>query len=170
MSAIVRLYDGIVIGLAVITGVMIAAMPLLIAYDVITRNLGFHPPIWAVPVNEYVLLYATVLVAPWLVRRKGHVFVEAFIASLKGRARRVLAVAVYCVCSGLSLVIAYYTLRMTIGAADSGETDVRSFPMPVWLLYGPMSLAFLLTATEFLRFVIRGESYYDTNVAERTSA
>ena len=170
MSTVIRFYDGLIVGLAIIVGAMTGAMPILIAYDVITRNLGFYPPSWAVPVNEYVLLYATVLVAPWLVRRKGHVFVEVLIAALRGRARRVLAIAVYLVCSAISLIIAYYAFRMAVNAIFSGETDVRSFPMPVWLLYGPMSLAFLLTATEFLRFVIRGESYYDMQIADRTSA
>lgn len=167
---VIRIYDGLVVGLAIIVGAMTAAMPILIAYDVITRNLGFYPPTWAVPVNEYVLLYATVLVAPWLVRRKGHVFVEVLISSLRGRARRVLAIAVYLVCSTTCLIIAYYAFRMTVNAVSSGETDVRSFPMPVWLLYGPLSLAFLLTATEFLRYVLRGDSYYDIQVTERTSA
>lgn len=165
-----KLYDRLILALAIVAGVMMGAMPILIAYEVLLRNIGLKPPIWAVPINEFALLYCTVFAAPWLVRRKGHVFVEALIGALTPRARRRLERVTYACCALLCLVLAYYATRLTITGLAAGDAEVRSFRMPTWLLYGPMALGFFLTAVEFLRLLWRGESYYDTPPEERTSA
>ena len=165
-----RFYDRLIVALAIVAGVMMGAMPLLIAYEVLLRNIGLKPPIWAVPVNEFALLYCTVFAAPWLVRRKGHVFVEALIGRLSTASRRRIEIVVGTCCALLCLVLAYYAARLAYTGIVAGDAEVRSFRMPTWLLYGPMALGFLLAATEFLRLLWRRESYYDTRPEERTSA
>ena len=72
MSRVLRIYDGVIVGLAIIAGAMVAAVFLMIVYDVAVRTLGFQPPFWTSALTEYALLYMTMLAAPWLVRQKGH--------------------------------------------------------------------------------------------------
>ena len=72
----IRLYDRLISGLATLAGLIIAAVCLLIIYDVIARNLGVQPPASTIALTEYAMLYFTMAAAPWLVRTKGHIVVE----------------------------------------------------------------------------------------------
>ena len=78
-------YDRLIHGMAVFAGLVIAAACLLIAYDVIARNLGMQPPASTVALTEYALLYFTMAAAPYLVRSKGHIVVEVVYQRLPDR-------------------------------------------------------------------------------------
>lgn len=61
-----------------------AALFLIIIYDVTIRTIGLPPPPWASVFAEYSLLFFAMAAAPYLVRNKGHVFVEAVTSKLPG--------------------------------------------------------------------------------------
>ena len=66
----IRIYDRLINGLAGLSGLIIAGVCLLIAYDVIARNIGLQPPASTVALTEYALLYFTMAAAPYLVRNR----------------------------------------------------------------------------------------------------
>jgi TRAP-type C4-dicarboxylate transport system permease small subunit len=67
--------------------------------DVAVRNAGLRPLAWAVNTSEFILLYVTFLSMPWLVRQKGHVFVDLPAHRVAcPMPRRVLARVVYLAC------------------------------------------------------------------------
>lgn len=160
MKRIGKAYDFLIKGLAVCAGIVIFTAFLLIVIDVSIRILGFQPPAFTIALVEYILLYFTMLAAPWLVRVKGHVFIDAVTQFLPRPLKWVLAKIVYagCICS--SLVFCVVSAQLLWEAFQSGDIDVRGVNMHLWVLYLPMPLASLLVAVEFGRFLIGIDDMY----------
>ena len=76
MVRIFNAYEALIGALAGLTCALLGLVFLAIVYDVLVRTLGFQPPYWVSAFTEYALLFMTMLAAPWLVRRKAHVFVH----------------------------------------------------------------------------------------------
>ena len=160
MRNIGKAYDFVIKGLAVCAGIVIFVAFVLIVIDVSIRILGFQPPAFTIAVVEYILLYFTMLAAPWLVRIKGHVFIDAITQFLPRQIKRVLAKIVYAMCIGSSLVFCVVSVQLLLEALESGLMDIRGVSMPSWTLYLPMPFASLLVAIEFGRFLIGIDDMY----------
>ncbi len=146
--------------LKALSGAVIFGVFLLIVTDVLIRTVGLKPWIYSSVLVEYGLLWFTMLAAPWLARHKAHVFIDAITQILPAAVQRVLAKFVYLACAGVSLVVTYYSLRLAITAIAEGQIDVRAADMPLWTLFAPIPLCFLLVAIEFLRFLFGFDSMY----------
>lgn len=157
MAAIGKIYDHIINGLAALAGTIVAAMVVLIVVDVAVRNLGLEPPAATVALTEYALLYFTMAAAPWLTRQKGHVTVLIMLDRLTPAARRRAAAVIALTCAAISLTIAGVSGWLLIESLALGDVEPRSIDLPRWLLFLPLFVGMLFTATEFVRFVVRGE-------------
>jgi len=155
----VKAYDAVLYGMAWCAGFLIAAMMVVITVDVVLRNLGFQSWAHFFTFTEYALLVVPCLGAPWLVREKGHIYVEILLMHLRPRARRWLTTGIGLACIGICLVIAWYGFEVTLTDFLRAERDVRSFDMPRWLVVGWIPLSFLMMAIEFGRFLWRGEDF-----------
>jgi TRAP-type C4-dicarboxylate transport system permease small subunit len=160
LRTIAALYRRLLELLAVIAGAMLAAMALAIVVDVVLRNLGFQPPGHIFTLTEYSLLYVTMLAAPWLVRVKGHVYIELLTAAVSPRSRFWLTRVVYGLCVLTCAVIFWFGLEVTIDQWQRAVIDVRSFDMPRWLLSASIPLSFGLMTIEFARFLIGLDSMH----------
>ena len=160
LQSLIKAYDAVIVGLAVLAGAMVAAVFLAIVYDVSVRTLGFQPPFWTIALTEYALLFMTMFAAPWLVRKRGHVFVESVVLQLGAAARRVVEKLVYIICIVLCLVLAYYATDQGLDAASRGTLDIRSITVPRWVLFAALPIGFGLSAIEFFRFLVGSESMY----------
>lgn len=161
MRSLRRLYAYVVDGLACLAGAMLVVMFVSVIVDVLVRESGFQPPEWAVPLSEYLLLYSTLFGAPWLLRRKGHVFVDLLVKRLRGRSRRWFECALYLVCFAACALIAIVALDSTWREYSAGSSDVRALLIPKWLLFFPLVPGFGLMAIEFLRFASGRDSLYE---------
>lgn len=139
--------------MAALCCVLLAAVAAAIVYDVTLRAFRVQPPIFTSSFTEYVLLYTTMLGAPYLVRKKGHILVEALIANVPTRVRAVMAMFVYLVCTLLSAALAYYGARLAWQGIATGDMEYRSFDMPRWILDVTLPLGFGFSTIEFLRFL-----------------
>jgi len=146
--------------MALLAGALMVAMMAMIVADVALRNLGYQSSAHFFTFTEYFLLLIPLLGAPWLVREKGHIYIELLIAALAPRARRSLVLAVVFLCLAVCLVLAWYGAAITVQNFVQNEKDVRSFDMPRWMLMLSMPLAFGMMALEFLRLLARRESPY----------
>jgi C4-dicarboxylate transporter DctQ subunit len=146
--------------LAVVAGVLLAAMAVAIVLDVVVRNLGLQPPAHTLTLTEYGLLYVTMLGAPWLVREKGHVYIELLTAAVSPRTRFWLTRVVYALCVLTCAVIFWFSLEVTIDHYQRHVIDVRSFDMPRWLLSASMPLSFSLMFIEFGRYLLGLDSMH----------
>ena len=153
-----RAYDALIHGLAGFAGALIGGLCLLIAWDVIARNLGLQPPASTVALTEYSLLYFTMAAAPYLVRVRGHILVEVLYRRVGAQQRHWLDRGVLALCVLICALMATLATLLAVEAWTRGEIDVRSLDTPRWLLFLPLIVGFGLMGTEFLRLLVRGES------------
>jgi TRAP-type C4-dicarboxylate transport system permease small subunit len=160
VSLIASAYGQMLRVLAIAAGVLMCAIAIMVVYDVTVRNLGFQPPSHTIALAEYGLLYITMLASPWLVRTKGHVYIELITAAVGPGPREVMARAVYVICVATCAVLAYYSGEATWVNFERGAIEVRSFDMPKWLLFAGMPVGFSLMAIEFGRYLAGFDSMY----------
>ena len=145
---------------------LIPCMFVMITIDVSIRTLGYRPPLFTSSIVEYALLYLAMCSAPWLVRERGHVVIEALITALPQSLRAPLAKIVYLICALTSLLFAYLCWGIFIDYWFGGELDVRGVDMPYWLQFLPLPLCFLLVALEFLMYLLGLRSYYSYDLGK----
>ena len=148
-----KLYDRLLAGLALVAAAAFGALAFIIAYEVTLRWLGFRPPVWPQAISEFTMLYATLFAAPWILRRAEHIQVTTLVAVFTPRGRKVLSRVMSFIGMVVCLVVAWYALRVTLGAQG---LEIRSFEMPKWLVYAPLPLGFFLLAVEFFRHMLAG--------------
>jgi len=160
LKALAAAYHRLVSALAALAAAAIVLGFVLIVLDVGLRASGLRPFAFTSAVVEYVLLYFTLFAAPWLVRNKGHVYVDALIARLSGRARWAAEKLAYLVCVATSLAFAVVGFRLAWDAIVSGSIEERSIDVPSWVDYGPVGPIFVIVAIEFARYLIGRDSMY----------
>lgn len=165
-----RVHSALIMLCAFVAGGLLLLVVAAIVVDVMLRALSFQPWYWTTPFSEYAMLYATMLASPWVVRRKGHVAVESLVSALKPNARRLLESLIYLLCLAASLLLVYYSWQVLSSAWASGERDIRATELRRWLLFAVMPPGFLLIAAEFVRLMLRGESYFGGEPSSRPSA
>lgn len=152
-------YRAVLYGMAWLAGLLTAAMMVTITLDVVLRNLGFQSSAHFFTFTEYALLIVPCLGAPWLVREKGHVYVEILFMYLRPRQRALLIRLIGVLCVAVCLVLAWYGAEVTWQDFVGNEKDVRSLDMPRWMIVGFIPLSFAMMAVEFLRFLVRRENF-----------
>jgi len=156
---VVKAYDAVIYGMAGIAAFLMTAMMVVICLDVVLRNLGYQSSAHFFTFTEYALLMVPCLGAPWLVRQKGHIYVEILLMSLSPRARARLTVAIGLACIAICAVIAWYGFGITLSDYLRSEKDVRSLDMPRWMVVGWIPLSFTMMGIEFARFLWRRENF-----------
>jgi TRAP-type C4-dicarboxylate transport system permease small subunit len=155
----VKVYDAAIYGMAALAAFLMAAMMVVICLDVVLRNLGYQSSAHFFTFTEYALLMLPCMGAPWLVREKGHIYVEILLMSLGPRVRARMTTAIGLACIALCLVLAWYGWGITFKDFANAEKDVRSLDMPRWIVVMWIPLAFSLMAVEFARFLWRRENF-----------
>lgn len=145
---------------------IIPTMFLMIVIDVSIRTLGYRPPLFTSSVVEYGLLYLAMCSAPFLVRERGHVAIEALVAAMPDYIRRPLAKLVYLVCALTAFLFTHLCGGIFIDYWVGGELDVRGIDMPYWLQFLPLPLCFLLIGLEFCMYLAGLRSYYSYDLGE----
>jgi TRAP-type C4-dicarboxylate transport system permease small subunit len=146
-------------GMAWCAGFLIVAMMVVITIDVVVRNLGYQSSGHFFTFTEYALLLVPCLGAPWLVREKGHVYVEIFLMYLDRRARAAMLVLIGLICIAVCALLAWHGFELTLRDYLANEKDVRSLDMPRWMVVGFIPLSFAMMAVEFARFLARREDF-----------
>lgn len=155
-----------VTALAYVACAVIPCLFTMIVIDVTIRMTGFTPPLFTSSVVEYALLYIAMFAAPWLVREKGHVAIEAVITQLPAAAQRFLAKLVYLVCMLASILFSYFSWQLFLDAWESGQLDVRGVDMPYWAQFLPMFIGFVFISFEFLMYLIGRRHYYSYDLGD----
>jgi TRAP-type C4-dicarboxylate transport system permease small subunit len=153
-----RIYDAVLYGMAWLAGALMVVMMVTICIDVVLRNLGYQSSAHFFTFSEYALLLIPCLGAPWLVREKGHIYVEIVLMYLGRERRQALTRLIGVICVVVCLVLAWYGGEVTVRNFVQRDMDVRSLDMPRWLIVVFIPLSFGMMGFEFLRFLARGES------------
>jgi TRAP-type C4-dicarboxylate transport system permease small subunit len=158
VTALVRAWDALVSALLTGAGLVIAAVALLVTWDVVARNLGLQPPESTVALTEYALLYVALAAGPALVRSRGHVTLDLLAGCLPAALRRWLGRTVLVAAATTAAAIAVAAALLCAEALARGEFDVRSFDIPRIWLFLPLTVGCGMMAVEFLRLLTRGEA------------
>lgn len=155
MTALLRPIDRLCDALAILAGIYLSAIMLGIVISALART--FHlSGSWSSHVftfAEFGLLYIVMAASPWLVRLRGHVFIEIVTAALPASVRGPFSRMVAALCIVICLVLVWYTWGAAAKAYRFGDAEMRSLDMPKWLLLGAMPIGFGLMALQFLHFV-----------------
>lgn len=151
--------------LLVISKLLLALIVVLVAADVVARNLA-RSLVWSVSFTEYLMIYMAFLPMPGLVRGKGHVCADFIRTSLPRAVRRIVERVVYVLCIAICLYLGWVGFESLLTSLRSGAYDVRTFDMPRWLIYLPMVIGMGLSAIEFLRYLVGSDSIYAVDVIE----
>ena len=144
-----------------LTMVLLGILVVLVVADVTVRTLGLRPLSWASSTAEYILLYAAFLPMPYLVRHRGHVFVEFLRAPMSQKVKRTVERLVYVVCIVICAYLGWVATKSGWAAWQEGSYETRTYDMPKWLVYLPMALGFWLATLEWLRFLTGTDSLYN---------
>ena len=146
--------------LAILAGVYLVWIFLAIVFQVVARSVFLYGSSHIFTFIEYGLLYITMAGAPWLVREKGHVYIEILTAAVSEQVRPILSRAVVGLVILICVIITYYGIEVTIRAFVRDEMDMRSLDMPRWMLMISMPICFGFMSLQFLRFVIGPETLH----------
>ncbi|MGP9818480.1 TRAP transporter small permease [Salinarimonas sp. NSM] len=157
MRLLIRLYDGVVDLMALVAAIMLVWLMVAIVVSVGMRNAGMQPFAWLFTSTEYALLYMTMLGAPWLVRRRGHVHIELLTAALPEGVRRIVSRGIAAACVAICAYLALKGFELVQTNLARNDFDVRAYFFPRWLLTIAFPVGFGLMAIEFSRFVFGRE-------------
>ena len=146
-------------GLAYVAGLLMVAMMTTIFIDVVLRNLGYQSSAHFFTFTEYALLLIPCMGAPWLVRERGHIYIEILLMHMSEATRRRFTVGIAAACIAVCAVVAWYGFKVAIADFLQNEKDVRSFDMPRWMISVWIPVSFLMMAIEFARFLWRRETF-----------
>ena len=170
MLTLTRIYDALILALAALAGAIVAATCAVVLFDVTLRTLNMPVPAFAITFAEYAVLYIAMLAAPWLVRERGHVYIDLLVRVLPPTVRRWGERMMYTVAIVACLIIAVTAFGIFWEALNSDRTEVRGIEVPLWISLFPLPIGFGLIAIEFLRLLKRGESYFDRGSEGRGAA
>ena len=160
MHALSRLYNKLIDAMALVSAVLLVWLMAAIVTSVVIRNLGVQSPAWLFTSTEYAMFYLTLLGAPWLVREKGHVYIEIFIKPLPDAARNLLSRVVMVICAAICLVLAVKGVELVSTNIDRVDYDVRTYYFPMWMLTITYPISFSLMGLEFIRFLFSDQPYH----------
>jgi TRAP-type C4-dicarboxylate transport system permease small subunit len=138
----------------VVAAATVAAITLLVCYDVVGRNLGLPSLDWVNEVTEYALPIATLAAAPWLMWRNQHVRLDLLGAVLSPVAQRRVDRVASALALAISLAMVWFSLRMLLDSRAAGSLVMKSLVFPEWWLYVPVPVGFALLALECGRRVL----------------
>lgn len=148
-----RLIDLVCNFLAILAGLMLVGTMAGIVLMVALREAGLPGGSHLFSFTEWGLFWMVMAASPWLVREKGHVFIELLTAAVPRRHARTISRVVCALCIVVCLFLVWYTWAAAAKAYRLGDADMRSVDMPRWLLIGAMPICFALMAAQFGRFV-----------------
>jgi TRAP-type C4-dicarboxylate transport system permease small subunit len=150
MARLSRAYGALLDALVVIAALMVLAMALMIGADVLFRNIRAGSIAWSNEVSEYILYLATVLSAPWLLRRGMHIRVDILLRALPRRVAYAMEWIADVGGLACSLYFVWYGTRVAWQSYAPGAISLKTLVMPEWWMLAVMPAAFVLVAIEFV--------------------
>ncbi len=146
----VRVYDGLLNGLAALAACLLFAIAVLVAVDAVLQHASFLPRIdGVIELTEYSLYGVTVAAAPWALRNGAHISVDILVDHMPESARAMARRFANMIGCAVALVLVYAGGLAAWKAGEAGRLVFKTFVFPeVWLLL-PLPIGALILALEF---------------------
>ncbi|RMC30801.1 TRAP transporter small permease [Paracoccus alkanivorans] len=155
MAILGKLYSGLIHVLAVLAVISILVATGLILGDVTMRYLGLGSIRASSTLIEYALLFSTMLGAPWLMRRRGHITVTSLVEQLPPAGRKAAGALALGISTVTLLILGWRSAMVGYDKFLRGGADIRSIAVPEWIAYGILATGFVLMGTECLRLILQ---------------
>ena len=148
---VVRLYNFVRDGLAVISGILVVAMVIYVSLSVLIR---FTPFVigWTLEAAEYSLIILTFFSAGWLLKNRGHTRIDILLDLIKDRRTRSIVEGIlYVITTAISLFLLILSAMVTWDAYVSGTLQVKVYTFPKWMLCAIIPIGFFFLFVESVK-------------------
>lgn len=154
-----RVWAALLWALMAAAAAYIGAMLVLIVYVTVCRTAGWGYEPASFVVIEYGFIYILFLGSPWLVRQRGHVYIEMLTAALSERRRAVLSRTIAALAAATCLIWAWYSGKLAYSDMVNVVYDELrgQYDLKRWIITSSFPAGFFLMGLEFLRFVFLSE-------------
>ncbi len=163
LRALDRIWAGFLWLLMAAASIYIGMIMVLIVYVTVFRSAGWDYTPYANISIEYGFVYILFLGSPWLIRSRGHIYIEILTAIIPDRWRNILSRTIVVACAAICFVWAWYTWQLFFErwADDMAFDELRAqFDLRMWIGTLPFPVGFFLMGIEFLRFAFTREAMH----------
>ena len=143
--------------------VYVGLIMIAIIYITTFRFFGATYNLYTTTFIEYGFVYVMFLGSPWMVRNRGHVFIEMLTAAVSPRIRDYLSRFICLVAAIVCLIWAWYTWQLFAERWDDSMAfdELRAqLDIHLWVTTIAFPFGFLMMGVEFLRFVFVRETMH----------
>ena len=163
LHAVDRAWAGLLWLMMALAAGYVGFIMLAIVYMTVFRTAGWDYNQFVFTLIEYGFIYILFLGSPWLVRTRGHVYIELLTAAVPERSREVLSRGIAAACAFVCLVWLWYTSGIFIEHAldPIAFDELRAERgMRLWTTSIAYPIGFFGMAIEFLRYVFGRETMH----------
>jgi len=150
-NLIAKIYEFTITTMAVIAGILLVSMILSVGWEVVTRYFLNNPTIWVIEISEYILLYMTFLVGPWILRQDKHIKVDIFLSSVSPKSNLLLNSITSCIGTIACSIVFWWGALITWDNLVRGVYVASLLEPPKGLLLAVIPIGSFFLTTEFLR-------------------
>jgi TRAP-type C4-dicarboxylate transport system permease small subunit len=150
-----RLFDRLLGFMVYVASAMLAFILLAVCWDVVARTLVGSPLPWVLEFTEYSLLYVTFLCTTWVLKNEGHVNTDLLLIALRKDRRAFLNGITSIVGAGVSIVLTYFGLLVSLGKLRDGSFQPTAMAPPDFPLFIIIPFGFFLLTFQFIRRACR---------------
>ena len=160
LKTIDRLWGGLLWALMAAAAIYIGLMMVGTVYYSVFRYVGWSYNVYVFPFIEYGFLYCLFLGSPWLIRNRGHVYIELLTAAVGDRVRDSLSRMIALICCAFCMAWAWYTWALFMETWEDvmAYDELRAqLEIKKWISRLAFPIGFLLMGIEFARFTVLSE-------------
>ncbi|EAQ02377.1 hypothetical protein OB2597_19881 [Pseudooceanicola batsensis HTCC2597] len=146
-----RIYEKILLGLAILGGLLLVFLVVVIGGEAILRLFNIGLIRGSVQFSEYAIFSLAMLAAPWLLYHDGHLRVTVVLDNMGPRVRARALLLTDFIGLAACAVTLRYAVDVLIGSFRSGQLIFNDVVVSEWLLQWQVPLALALLAVEFIR-------------------
>ena len=141
---------------AALGAVLIAAITVVVFYEVVARYVFAAPTEWSMELTSYALVWCGFFGAAYTLRRGRHVRVDLLLERLPVSAQRTLELFVDLVGLGFSVLVTYQGARFVYQSYITESTSVSPLRVPLFIPELAVPVGAALLALQFLaRLLVR---------------
>jgi C4-dicarboxylate transporter DctQ subunit len=154
-----RAYTGLIWAMMAAAAIYVGLIMVAIVYLTVWRSFGWEYSHYTLTFIVYGFIYILFLGSPWLIRNRGHVYIELLTAAVPGRVRVILSRAIAALCALVCFVWVYYSFLLLLQHLDFGSFDElrADLNIPRWTTTVAFPIGFGLMGIEFVRFMFTAE-------------
>jgi TRAP-type C4-dicarboxylate transport system permease small subunit len=136
----------------IFAGILLIFSMLIISIGVASRYLFNRPMAWVIEIVEFSLLYIGFLVAPWVLKKGGHVKMDLVFDMLSPKIQSVLDIITSSISTIICLILSWFGFKVTWELFRTGYTTPTVLELPKFLF---TAIIFIGSGILFLQFLIR---------------